>query len=116
MHHEFIRYLDPDGRGAENTEEWISPIGQSFDDYIAEQERLDPEYKKERERKRPRRELSRMLSIRRIELDLSQQDLAERMGTTVAVISRLERGTLTFTFEPKDGTKFEYVDDFVVVP
>jgi ribosome-binding protein aMBF1 (putative translation factor) len=117
-----------------DTEQWISPIGQSITESIEEDERLDPEYKKENERTRPRRELARMLMIRRIELDLSQQELADRMGTTVAVISRLERGTqnfspatlqrlaqaldtrLVYAFEPVDDANFEYVDSFVVVP
>jgi HTH-type transcriptional regulator / antitoxin HipB len=118
----------------QESEEWISPIGQSIDEFIAEQEQLHPELRKERERNRPRRELSRMLMIRRIELDLSQQELADRMGTTVAVISRLERGSqnfstatlqrlaqaldtrLVYAFEPVDDASFEYVDSFVVVP
>jgi ribosome-binding protein aMBF1 (putative translation factor) len=121
---------------AENrdTQEWISPIGMSIEESIAEQERLHPELKKERERNRPRRELARMLMIRRIELDLTQQELADRMGTTVAVISRLERGRqnfspstlkrlaealdtrLVYTFETTDRAAPEYVDSFVVVP
>jgi HTH-type transcriptional regulator / antitoxin HipB len=119
---------DPD------TLEWISPIGMSIEESIAEQERLHPELRKERERNRPRRELSRMLMIRRIELDLSQQELADRMGTSVAVISRLERGRqnfspailkrlaealetrLVYSFEPTDRAAPEYVDSFVVVP
>jgi transcriptional regulator with XRE-family HTH domain len=121
---------------AENrdTQEWISPIGMSIEESIAEQERLHPELKKERERNRPRRELARMLMIRRIELDLTEQELADRMGTTVAVISRLERGSqnfspstlkrlaealdtrLVYTFEPTDRAAPEYVDSLVVVP
>jgi len=121
---------------AENrdTQEWISPIGMSIEESIAEQESLHPELKKERERNRPRRELARVLMIRRIELDLSQQELADRMGTSVAVISRLERGRqsfspstlkrlaealdtrLVYTFEPTDRAAPEYVDSLVVVP
>jgi ribosome-binding protein aMBF1 (putative translation factor) len=115
-------------------EEWISPIGQSITESIEEEERLDPEYKAERERNRPRRELARLLMLRRVELDLSQQELADRMGTSVAVISRLERGSqnfstatlqrlaqaldtrLVYAFEPVDDASFEYVDSFVVVP
>jgi ribosome-binding protein aMBF1 (putative translation factor) len=117
-----------------DTQEWISPIGMSIEESIAEQERLHPELKKERERNRPRRELARLLMLRRIELDLSQQELADRMGTSVAVISRLERGRqnfspstlkrlaealdtrLIYTFEPTDRTAPEYVDSLVVVP
>jgi ribosome-binding protein aMBF1 (putative translation factor) len=117
-----------------DTDEWISPIGQSVADWIAEEEERDPEYKRHRELTRPRRELSRLLTIRRMELELSRQELADRMGTSVAVISRLERGSqnfseatlrrlakaldtrLVYSFEPNEGDKFEYVDDFVVVP
>jgi ribosome-binding protein aMBF1 (putative translation factor) len=115
-------------------DEWISPIGQSITESIEEDERLDPEYKAERERNRPRRELARVLMLRRVELDLSQQQLADRMGTSVAVISRLERGRqnfspstlkrlaealdtrLVYTFEPTDRPAPEYVDSLVVVP
>ena len=118
----------------QDTDGWISPIGQSVDEFIAEQEQVHPELRKERERNRPRRELSRMLMIRRVELDLSQQELADRMGTSVAVISRLERGSqnftpttlkrlaealdarLVYTFEPTDRAAPEYVDTLVVVP
>jgi ribosome-binding protein aMBF1 (putative translation factor) len=116
------------------TEEWISPIGQSVEDWILELEAENPEFKKNRERNRPRRELARVLMTRRVELDLSQQELADRMETSVAVISRLERGRqnfspsalkrlaealdtrLVYTFEPTDRTAPEYVDSLVVVP
>ncbi len=117
-----------------DTEEWISPIGTSIEEHVAEQERLYPELKKERERNRPRRELARMLMIRRVELNLSQQELADRMGTSVAVISRLERGRqnfspstlkrlaealdtrLVYSFEPTDRAAPAYVDSLLVVP
>ncbi|HEX3359470.1 MAG TPA: helix-turn-helix transcriptional regulator [Solirubrobacterales bacterium] len=127
--------LAPMAQGeGQDTEEWISPIGRSVDDLIAEEEERDPEYKLENERNRPRRELARVLMIRRIELDLSQQELADRMGTSVAVVSRLERGRqnfspatlkrlaealdtrLVYTFEPTDRAAPEYVDSLVVVP
>jgi len=117
-----------------DTKDWISPIGQRIEDLIAEEEERDPEFRRENERNRPRRELARVLMLRRVELDLSQQELADRMGTTVAVISRLERGSqnlstatlqrlaqaldtkLVYAFEPVDDAGFEYVDSFVVVP
>lgn len=117
-----------------DTKEWLSPIGQSIEDLIAEEEERDPQFKRENERNRPRRELARVMVLRRIELDLSQQELADRMGTSVAVISRLERGSqnfspatlkrlaqaldtrLVYTFEPTDRAAPEYVDSLVVVP
>jgi ribosome-binding protein aMBF1 (putative translation factor) len=127
--------LDPMAQTEDqDTEEWISPIGRSVEEWIAELEEENPEFKRENERNRPRRELARVLMIRRIELDLSQQELADRMGTSVAVISRLERGRqnfspatlkrlaealdtrLVYTFEPTDRAAPEYVDSLVVVP
>jgi ribosome-binding protein aMBF1 (putative translation factor) len=75
----------------ESEEEWISPIGHTIDDLLADLEEVNPELKKENERERPRRELASLMMIRRAELDLSQQELADRMGTSVSVISRLER-------------------------
>lgn len=116
------------------TKEWISPIGRSVEDWILELEAENPEFKKDRERNRPRRELARVLMTRRTELDLSQQELADRMGTSVSVISRLERGSqnftpetlqrlaraldtrLVYTFEPNDGKKPQYAESLVVVP
>ncbi len=117
-----------------DTEESISPIGRSIDELIAEEEERDPEYKRENERNRPRRELARVMMLRRIELDLSQQELADRMGTSVGVVSRLERGRqnfspetlqrlaraletrLVYSFEPNDGKKPRYGDRLTVVP
>jgi transcriptional regulator with XRE-family HTH domain len=70
---------------------------QSIEDYIAEQERLDPEYEREAEEARPLSELARLVLIRRTELGISQQELAERMGTSLSAISRLERGRQNFS-------------------
>jgi ribosome-binding protein aMBF1 (putative translation factor) len=120
--------------GESDAEEWISPIGQSVADWIAEREAQDPELKKERERNRPRRELARLVMIRRTELGISQEELADRMDTSVAVISRLERGRqnfsmatlqrlapaldtkLVFTFEPQGGPSIEAEENLVIVP
>jgi ribosome-binding protein aMBF1 (putative translation factor) len=73
-------------------DQWISPIGQSIDDHIAEQERLDPEYRKEAEENRHLAELMGLVLIRRTELGITQKELAERMGTSHSVISRIESG------------------------
>lgn len=40
-------------------------------------------------------ELARIVIMRRAKLDLSQEDLAKRMGTTASVISRIESGQHT---------------------
>lgn len=81
----------------QDTDEWISPIGQSISDLIAEEEERDPEYKAERERNRHLREFAKLVLIRRTELGLNRQALAERMGTSHSVISRLESGRHSFS-------------------
>jgi ribosome-binding protein aMBF1 (putative translation factor) len=71
--------------------EGISPIGQSAADFFDEQARLDPEFRKLREKPRPYFSLSQTILIRRDELEISQRELARRMGVSGALISRLER-------------------------
>lgn len=78
-------------------EEWISPIGQTITEFIEEEEERDPAYKRERERTRHLREFAKLVLIRRTELGLNQQALAERMGTSHSVISRLESGRHSFS-------------------
>jgi ribosome-binding protein aMBF1 (putative translation factor) len=84
---------------AENrdTEEWISPIGQSIMESIEEDELRDPEYKAVREQNRHLREFAKLVLIRRTELGLNRQALAERMGTSQSVITRLESGRHSFS-------------------
>ena len=120
-------------KGDPGTKEWISPIGQSIEDYNAEQERLYPEYRREAERTRPIWELTKLVLIRRTELGITQQQLAERMGTSHSVISRIESGRhnismttlhrlaraldtkLVYGFEVNDGDS-ETTRSLVVVP
>jgi ribosome-binding protein aMBF1 (putative translation factor) len=120
-------------KGNTDTEEWVSPIGQSIDEYNAEQERLDPEYRREAERIRPIWELTKLVVVRRTELGITQQELAERMGTSYSVISRIESGRhnismttlhrlaraldvkLVYGFEVDDGDS-EPTRSLVVVP
>jgi ribosome-binding protein aMBF1 (putative translation factor) len=72
-------------------DEWISPIGKSVTDDLAD--RLeDPEFRVEYERLRPFEELARIVIFRRAALELTQAELAARMGTTASVISRIESG------------------------
>jgi transcriptional regulator with XRE-family HTH domain len=47
----------------------------------------------------PAENLARLIIHKRTELDLSQADLAERMGTTQSVISRLESGQHSITMK-----------------
>jgi ribosome-binding protein aMBF1 (putative translation factor) len=90
--------LAPMGQGEDrDAAEWISPIGQSITESIEEDELRDPEYKAERERNRHLREFAKLVLIRRTELGLNRQALAERMGTSQSVISRLESGRHSFS-------------------
>jgi ribosome-binding protein aMBF1 (putative translation factor) len=82
---------------AEADREWISPIGQSITEVIAEHEALDPEWAAERARNRHLREFAKLVLIRRTELGLNQEALADRMGTSHSVISRLESGRHSFS-------------------
>jgi len=71
--------------------EWIGPIGSSVEeDHQADL--ADPEYRAEYERLEPFERLSRIVVFRRAELGLTQAGLADRMGTTASVISRIESG------------------------
>jgi ribosome-binding protein aMBF1 (putative translation factor) len=117
-----------------NIGDGISPVGQPVSDFNAEQEHLDPEYKREAERTRPLFDFARLVVIRRTELDITQQELAERMGTSHSVISRLESGRHNFSMttlhrlaraldtklvygcEPNDGIDPESARSLVVVP
>jgi ribosome-binding protein aMBF1 (putative translation factor) len=82
---------------SEPDKEWVSPIGQSITEVIEEHEAIDPEFKAERARNRHLREFAKLVLIRRTELGLNQEALAERMGTSHSVISRLESGRHSFS-------------------
>lgn len=69
-----------------------SPIGTSVEDHIDDKGSRSPRYRAAHDRLRPFEELARLVIMRRGHLGLSQQQLAERMGTTASVISRIESG------------------------
>jgi ribosome-binding protein aMBF1 (putative translation factor) len=71
---------------------WESPVGAAVADDIAEWDTTDPAFKAERERMRPYAELAKLVIRLRALEGLSQEELARRMGTTKAAISRLESG------------------------
>jgi len=54
--------------------------------------RQDPEYRAEHERLAPYEAVARVVIMRRLELGLTQQELAVRMGTSHSAISRIESG------------------------
>lgn len=68
------------------------PIGTAVEDHIEHNSSRSPRYRQEQDRLRPFEQLARVVIMRRARLEFSQQDLAERMGTTASVISRIESG------------------------
>lgn len=70
----------------------VSPIGSSVAHDIAQRRADNLESREAYERLRPFEEIARIVIMRRALLGLTQQDLAERMGTTKSVISRIESG------------------------
>lgn len=69
----------------------ISPIGSSHAESMRRRAR-NPEYRAELERLAPYEALARIVIRRRGQLELSQAELAKRMGTSHSAISRIEGG------------------------
>jgi ribosome-binding protein aMBF1 (putative translation factor) len=68
-----------------------SPIGAAVSDHIKDSLK-NPEFRVEYERLAPYEELARIVIMRRAALDLTQAELATRMGTTASAVSRIESG------------------------
>jgi ribosome-binding protein aMBF1 (putative translation factor) len=68
-----------------------SPIGAAVSDHIKDSLK-NPEFRAEYERLAPYEELARIVIMRRAALDLTQAELATRMGTTASAVSRIESG------------------------
>lgn len=69
----------------------ISPIGTAVSDNIQESLK-DPEFRAEYKRLAPYEALARIVIMRRAALGLTQAELAARIGTTAATVSRVESG------------------------
>ena len=69
-----------------------SRVGTSVSDGVAQRGARSAKFRETRDRLRPFEEIARVVLMRRAQLGLTQQDLAERMGTTKSVISRIESG------------------------
>ena len=78
----------------------------NFDDYLAKQLE-DPEFRKEYEALEPDYEIIKQIISIRIEQNLTQKDLADRIGNKQSNISRLESGnynpSLKFLKEIAEG-------------
>lgn len=69
-----------------------SPIGTSVSEHIERKRATSKRYLQADKRAEPFEQIARITIMRRAHLGLSQQQVAERMGTTTSVISRIESG------------------------
>src|SRR5712691_4667118 len=69
-----------------------SPIGAPVGEAAGRRARRSAGYREARERLAPYEQLARIVIGRRVELDLTQEELATRMGTSHSAISRIESG------------------------
>ena len=74
------------------TDKRASPVGTTIAEDIERERRESPRFRAEYERLAGFEQLARIVIMRRAELGLSQDDLAERMGTTGSTVSRIESG------------------------
>jgi ribosome-binding protein aMBF1 (putative translation factor) len=70
----------------------VSPVGSAVAEAAGRRARRSPGYGAARERLAPYEQLARIVIRRRMELRLTQEQLAERMGTSHSAISRIESG------------------------
>lgn len=68
------------------------PIGTSVVENVRQRRARSRTYRDTQDRLRPFEEIARVVIMRRAQLGLTQQELAERMVTTKSVISRIESG------------------------
>jgi transcriptional regulator with XRE-family HTH domain len=68
-------------------------------DYVVEQMAKDPEFRDDYERLKQRQQFRRSLIRARIASGMTQQELAERIGTRQSAISRLENGSASPSFD-----------------
>ena len=64
----------------------------NLEQYVAERSARDPEFRAELEAKRPEYEFRRALIEARLNAELTQAELAARIGTRQPAIARLETG------------------------
>lgn len=69
-----------------------NPVGTSVEEHVSQRRARSDRYRETQDRLRPFEEIARVVIMRRAQLGLTQLELAERMGTTKSVISRIESG------------------------
>ncbi len=76
-----------------------SPIGTSHAAGIKKRAAKSAAYRAALEELRPYEEFARLVIRKRMQLGLTQEQLAERMGTSHSVVSRVESGQHRFSFK-----------------
>lgn len=69
-----------------------SPVGTSVADSRGRRAQGNAAYREAQERLAPYEQLARIVIRRRLDLGLTQEELADRMGTSHSAISRIESG------------------------
>jgi transcriptional regulator with XRE-family HTH domain len=70
-----------------------------LDQYIAEREARDPEFKAAREEMRPQYEFQRALIMARVEAGITQREMATRLEVKQSAIARWEAGQIMPTLD-----------------
>ena len=70
----------------------VSPIGTTAADSRKRRTKGNAAYREAQEALAPYEQLARIVIRRRMDLELTQEDLAQRMGTSHSSISRIESG------------------------
>ena len=73
----------------------VSPVGSTATEGSARRARRSAGYREARERLAPYEQIARIVIRRRLDLGLTQEQLAERMGTSYSAISRIEKSWRT---------------------
>jgi transcriptional regulator with XRE-family HTH domain len=88
----------------------------NLDDYVAEREARDPEFKAALEEMRPQFEFRLALVTARIEGGLTQRDLALRLGVKQSALARWEAGQTMPTLDTLFRVAKTLNLDFTVTP
>jgi ribosome-binding protein aMBF1 (putative translation factor) len=75
-----------------------SPLGSVHSESMENRVRQSTVYKAALEEQQPYEQFARLVIRKRMQLGLTQQELAKRMGTSHSVVSRLESGQHRFGF------------------
>lgn len=75
-----------------------SPLGSTHSEGMRKRAQKSAAYKAALEKQKPYEDFARLVIHKRMQLGLTQQQLAERMGTSHSVISRMESGQHRVSF------------------